>query len=309
MVCSVCGGQNSRVVREAIEMERECFRRYRFSRSRLGHAPVGLEGMDLTQFMHGSPAKLMACMSCGTLHRGQEQPATYESDRYDGALLRHLYPRYLQAFERKRKRYQPLLRPHAEVLEIGSHAGAFLEAAETWGWKPIGLDIGAETSEFAHRQGATVKRLAVADYTPHHQSLDAVFIWNCFEQLDDPRRSLSEARRLLNRHGIVILRVPNGDFYRRHNARDGRWLMTLGYNNLLGFPYLNGYNLGSLKRLLRSVDFEPIATFATNLLTPPYPEMSSRMREEWQRLETEAEHATPRASPWIEVVARAFAAE
>ena len=111
---------------EAIEMERECFRRYGFSKSRLGHAPVGLQGMDLTQFMHGSPAKLMACMSCGTLHRGQEQPATYESDRYDGALLRHLYPRYLREFERKRRNYQPLLRPHAEGWRLAATQAPFL---------------------------------------------------------------------------------------------------------------------------------------------------------------------------------------
>jgi SAM-dependent methyltransferase len=307
VACPVCGGQTFRALREAIEIERESLRRYRFAASRLGHAPVGLEGMDLTQFMHGSPAKVMACKGCGTLHRADEPTATYESDRYDSALLRHLYPRYLQAFERKRKHYQPLLRPHAEVLEVGSHTGAFLQSAETWGWKPTGLDIGTETSKFAQRQGAAVKRLPLAEYTPRLQLFDAVFIWNCFEQLDDPRRCLSEAQRLLNRHGLVVLRVPNGDFYSQHVATDQRWFPSLGYNNLLGFPYLIGYSLGSLERLLRSSDFEPIATFATNLLTPPYPEMSARVREEWRSLEIEAEHTAPTASPWIEVVARAFA--
>ena len=290
-------------------MEHEAFERYRFATLRLGHEPEGLEGMDLTHFMHGGPAKVTACTNCGTLHRRGERPATYESDRYDGALLRHLYPRYLQAFERKRTRYQSLLRAHAEVLEIGSHVGAFLESAETWGWRPIGLDIGVETSEFAQRQGATVKRLALADYTPCLRSFDAVFIWNCFEQLDDPRRSLREAQRLLSRHGLVVLRVPNAEYYCQHIARNKRWLPSLGYNNLLGFPYLNGYSLDSLERLLRSANFEPIATFATNLLTPPYPDMGARMSEEWKNLETEAECAPPRASPWIEVAARACSSQ
>ena len=307
VVCPVCGRHIFRVLRESIDLERESFLRRRFATSRLGRDPDGLEGMDLTQFMHGSPARIMACTSCGALHRGDELPATYESDRYDGALLRHLRPRYLEAFERKRKRYEPLLRPNAEVLEIGSHVGAFLESAENWGWKPIGLDIGEEISEFARRQGTTVKRFALADYAPGDSSLDAVFIWNCFEQLEHPRRSLLDAARLLSRHGLVVLRVPNGDFYRQHIVGDKRSFLSIGYNNLLGFPYLNGYSVGSLERLLRSANFEPIAAFATNLLTPPYPEMSARMSEEWQSVETEAEHAEPTSSPWIEVVARASA--
>ncbi len=263
--------------------------------------------MDLTQFMHGSPAAVVMCTKCGTLRRCDQEPANYESDRYDPALMRHLYPRYLRAFERKRPHYEPLLPPRAEILEIGSHVGAFLEAAEDWGWKPIGLDIGADTSEFARRQGATVKRIALTDYRPRIRPLDAVFIWNCFEQLDDPRGNLEEARRLVTPHGLVVLRVPNGDFYRKRIRRGRNRLRSLGYNNLLGFPYLHGYGLGSLERLLRSANFEPIASFATSLLVPPYPEMSEPLSQEWGRLEKEAEHGSARRSPWIEVVGRAFA--
>jgi len=290
-----------------MDTQRESFRRYKFVTSRLGHSPAGLEGMDLTQFMHGTPAPVMMCRNCGTLRRCDDEPANYEADRYDPALLRHLYPRYLRAFQRKRTHYEPLLPPRAEVLEIGSHIGAFLEAAENWGWKPIGLDIGADTSEFARRQGGTVKRIALTDYRPRLRQPDAVFIWNCFEQLEDPRQSLEDARRLVAHHGLVVLRVPNGDFYRERTADRRGWLRALGYNNLLGFPYLHGYGLDSLERLLRSANFEPTASFSTSLLVPPYPEMSPPLSEEWRKLETDAEHASARRSPWIEVVGRAFA--
>src|SRR5262249_22810727 len=152
------------------------------------------------------------------------------------------YPRYREAFERKRQIYRPLLPPAAEVLEIGSHLGAFLEVAENWGWKPIGLDIGAETGAFAKRQGATIKRAELAEFSPRLRRLDAVFIWNCFEQLEDPQRILAESRQRVAEHGLIVLRVPNGDFYRRSAPRQWR---SLTYNNLLGFPYLNGYGIAS----------------------------------------------------------------
>lgn len=245
------------------------------------------------------------CARCGTLRRWDEHRANYETDQYDAELLRLVYPRYLQAFERKRPRYEPLLRPRAEVLEIGSHVGAFLEAAENWGWKPIGLDIGAETSAFARRQGATVKRVALEDYSAQLRPVDAVFIWNCFEQLGDPQCSLKEARRLLARHGLVVLRVPNGEFYRQRIGGGRRWLPSLGYNNLLGFPYLNGYGVDALERLLRDAQFEPISTFATCLLTPPYPEMNPPLRHQWRTIEKQAERGEARGSPWIEIVGRA----
>lgn len=40
MIFPVCGGQNFRVLRRAIEIERESLRRYRIATARLGHAPV-----------------------------------------------------------------------------------------------------------------------------------------------------------------------------------------------------------------------------------------------------------------------------
>jgi hypothetical protein len=49
---------------------------------------------------------------------------------------------------------------------VGSHLGAFLEAAKKWGWRPIGLDIGESTSAFARKRGGTVKSTALDALRP-----------------------------------------------------------------------------------------------------------------------------------------------
>jgi hypothetical protein len=98
--------------------------------------------------------------------------------------MQHLYPRYRDAFDRKRDHFQARLRPGAEVLDVGSRLGAFFEIAETWGWKPMGLDIGRDTSVFARHQGGSVKQVSLEDYSPDRP--DATFIWNCFEELVNP---------------------------------------------------------------------------------------------------------------------------
>jgi hypothetical protein len=302
--CPLCGALTYRLVRSSREVELECQLRSEFVETRLGHSPAGLEGMDLTQFMHGGPAEIVACKSCGTVRRNEQDLARYESDLYDSALMRRLYPRYREAFARKRAHFQSLLRPGAEVLEVGSHLGAFLEIAETWGWKPVGLDIGRDTSAFARRQGGTVKQVSLDDYSPVGRP-DGIFIWNCFEQLGNPWDVMIRTRGLLSRHGLVVLRVPNVDFYREPSLGARDWFRALSYNNLLGFPYLNGYNLDALKWLLASTGFEAIAAFATSLLTPPYPEMGRSVRHEWHQTRIETENRGVANAPWIEIVGRA----
>jgi SAM-dependent methyltransferase len=290
-----------------IEHERNF--REAFVSSRLQRRPEFAESMDLTRFMHGGPARLLKCPACGLLVRDEGEPGNYATDIYDSALLSHLYPRYVRAFEDKRSQYLPALRNDAEVLELGSHLGAFLQTAEEWGWRPTGLDIGESTCAFARKRGLSVKRLTLDDYSPKLRKPEAIFIWNCFEQLEDPSRTLRQSYRLLDKHGLLLVRVPNADFYREQqwrlcNMRSQAALKLLGYNNLLGFPYLHGFTPATLDRLLRAHRFDPVATHNSSVIDPPYPQMSTRMRDEWRatRHESEGPHRT--GGPWIEILCR-----
>lgn len=302
--CALCGASDAFLVRSASGVERESDLRARFVAARLGRDPVGLEAMDLTQFMHGGPAEIVSCTRCGTIRRNEQEHAHYESDHYDPELMRCLYPRYRHAFAQKRHRYHSLLPPGAEVIEVGSHLGAFLEVAEGWGWRPTGLDIGRETSVFARRQGGTVKQVSLDEYSSRGRP-DAIVVWNCFEQIDDPWGMLLRARSMLVRHGLVVLRVPNAQFYRRPPLSAPDWFRALGYNNLLGFPYLNGYTIDALRRLFASTGFDVVAEFPASLLTPPYPEFTKRLRREWAYTRAGTEHLGAANGPWIEIVGRA----
>ena len=89
-------------------------------------------------------------------------------------------------------------------------------------------------------------------------AFDAVFIWNCFEQLPDPEDTLKTVRRMLKPSGLLVIRVPNLSFYRalRHSRDLGR--KALAYNNLLGFPYLYGYSMRTLDWLMQRMGFEHV---------------------------------------------------
>ncbi len=304
-------------------IEEECRDRERFVQERLARPASRDELKDLTDFFRQGKADILACAECKLLRREEhERPAveTYSEDEYDPSVMERLYPQYLDAFRKKEKPYRSLLPGGAKVLEIGSHYGAFLQTAEEWGWRAEGVDVGKDTSRFAQSKGFTVHRREIADCHFAEQSFDGVFIWNCFEQIDDPKPTLAECRRILKPDGLLIVRTPNGLFYslcetllgdaglRRGAAEFLREAM--GYNNLLGFPYLYGYSAATLERLIEPFGFRREGMLNSELITLPLPENAEWVDAE-ERAISEEVHMMARsvlanregdlAGPWIEV--------
>lgn len=286
-------------------LAREAREREGFVRRRFRGSPSKPELMDLTRFMHGGPGELHACGRCGVAVRREDAPeAHYENDTYDHDVLNSVYPRYRQAFAAKADFYIPLLPARAEVVEIGSHTGAFLEAAESWGWRATGLDIGADTSAFARKRGLSVRRECLHRTTLKAGSASAIFLWNCFEQLPDPGETLRDAHGLLKRDGLIVVRVPNLAFYLQQQRRRG--MLSLAHNNLLGFPYQLGYTPATLQSTLRRGGFEPIGGVDSYLLTLPFPQWTAALEREQRKTRVEQKAATPEklSGPWIEMICR-----
>jgi len=315
--CPCCAGTTFVPYLSEDEIAKEIELRHNFIFKRLDHTPQPTELMDLTEFMHGGPGRLMACSRCGVVIRDEAQAAHYEDDFYDPALMNHLYPKYLTAFREKAPLYRELLESGANVVELGSHFGAFLQTAEEWNWRPIGIDIGASTSEFSRARGLTVRHQSISEFSLRRSRADALFIWNCFEQLETPGDTLVEAHRLLQPHGLLVVRVPNFGFYanwrrRMWNGSAQTAIRRLGHNNLLGFPYRFGYTAPALTRLLRQSGFDPLAGHDANLITMPFPAMPrwvkreySEVRKDGVRVRNEQEQDPETvAGPWIEIVSR-----
>jgi SAM-dependent methyltransferase len=327
----------------AAALQAEIETRNAFIRERLRRKANRAELKDLTDFMHDGPARLLRCVSCGLAVRDEPEVRaadSYEEDPNDPDLMQHVYPRYVEAFRKKAEAWRDRLRPGASVIEVGSHLGGFLQAAEEWNWRPVGLDIGKDTSEFARHQGLTVRRETPQDTLLPAASADGVFIWNCFEQLAEPGSALENVRRLLRPGGLLALRVPNLRFYLEcrseehvHNGPrppEGRPRVPdpigaaarglcasddtdgLAWNNLLGFPYLYGYTAESLNRLAVRSGFEPVRGYNSELITLPFPDPStavsaeqianSRRIAEWSSRTTSESGAL--TGPWIEVIYR-----
>jgi SAM-dependent methyltransferase len=319
--CNICGGRSFTKTATATSIRREIRFRNDFVYSRLGRRGSRSELKDLTDFMHGFPAPLVECTGCRVITRWEKrvrETHSYEEDPNDPDLMTQVYPRYVSAFRNKREAYQLLLNPHADVLEIGSHLGAFLQTAEEWNWRPIGLDVGRDTSAFVRSKGLSVYRGVIEDCRLPAETFDGVFVWNCFEQLPDPGPVLAAIHGKLRRHGVLAIRVPNVVFYEMFSGEieeDGFAMRALAYNNLLGFPYLYGYTMESLNRLVTKWGFEPLRGFNSELVTMPFGDVSQRIFDEQTGISDAVEKWSARTThelltltgPWMELVYRKVA--
>ncbi len=325
--CPVCGSTAFSTLVPLSKVQEECRIRDRFIRERLTRPASPAELKDLTDFFHNEKADILACTGCTLLLRHEHEPPpaeTYSEDNYDPRVMDRLYPKYLDGFRRKEKPFRSLLPSAARVVEIGSHYGAFLQTAQEWGWRAEGVDVGKDTSRFAQSKGFTVHNAELRDCRYPAQTFDAVFIWNCFEQIDDAKPLLRECRRILKPNGVLTVRTPNGLFYAicQNLLRDPELdsgaaqflLEAMAYNNLLGFPYLYGHSVTTLQQLIEPFGFRREGMLNSELITLPLPENPDWVEKEERQINTEMrllarsvlrnQHGTL-TGPWIEVWFRA----
>jgi SAM-dependent methyltransferase len=307
VTCPVCESSAFEPAIAAHEIREEIRLRERFVLKQLGRKPSPAEAKDLTDFMHGFAAPVRACRGCGLLVRAERRvrdAESYSEDPNDPDIMRQLLPRYVRAFRNKAPGFRELLRHGADVLEIGSHLGAFLQVAEEWNWTAIGLDVGDDTSSFARANGFKVRREMVEDTRLAARSFDAVFVWNCFEQLPSPASTLDAIYGLLRPNGLAVIRVPNARFYLEMRSRGEA---ALAWNNLLGFPYLYGYSEQHVNRIANDRGFEFVRGFDSELITMPFPDLSEKTRERQcaaSRKVARSDIRSLQGGPWIEMAYR-----
>ncbi|HEU4565188.1 MAG TPA: methyltransferase domain-containing protein [Gemmatimonadaceae bacterium] len=312
--CPVCGSVESREVADAEEIRREVEALWAFHTARLrpGTPPERLA--DRVAFSQQPPVRVVECRGCGLVYRNPRERAfelrdTYAGEEPDENALEGLFRTQLGAYRAQAARLAAVSgKRSGSGLEVGSYVGGFLAAAAERGWRFEGLDINERAAAFARERGFTVAIGTLETFEPA-RTFDAVAIWNCFDQLPDPRLAAARARALLTPGGMLAIRVPNGAFYaalrpalRGVLAPAARAL--LAHNNLLTFPYRHGFTPSSLRRLLEAVELEVVSVHGDTLVP-----IADEWTRRWAALEERVVKRLLRGvgaerAPWIEMYAR-----
>ncbi|MEN3616253.1 methyltransferase domain-containing protein, partial [Plantactinospora sp. ZYX-F-223] len=97
----------------------------------------------------------------------------------------------------------------ASLVEAGSAGGFFVEAALRAGIAAEGVEVCAAAARFAReRLGVPVRHGCFESDVPE-RVVEAVCAFHVLEHVEDPRRFLLAARRMLAARGWLALEVPN----------------------------------------------------------------------------------------------------
>jgi SAM-dependent methyltransferase len=141
-----------------------------------------------------------------------------------------------------------------------------------------------DTSHFARAHGYATRSETLDACAFEAESFDGVFVWNTFEQIEEPKALLAEAHRILRPGGVLVLRVPNALFYAACQALGAD--VALGHANLLGFPHLFGYGSTSLDRVVNAARFETLRHIGDRHITPSLRPLTATAEREASRIDT-----------------------
>jgi SAM-dependent methyltransferase len=314
--CPVCNGADSNEIAGPDDVREEMEALWAFHTRRLRTDTPADRLTDRVAFSQAPPLRLVQCARCETVFRNPRERAFEVTDAYADETpsletLQSVHDALRDVSEQQATRLTEVSGRPGRGVEVGSYAGAFLGAAARSGWRFEGLDLNEAANEFVRALGYAVTCGDLTSFRTAHP-VDAVAIWNCFDQLPDPRVAARAARALLRPGGVLAIRVPNGAFYaalRRHlDGAAGPFARALlAHNNLLGFPYRHGFTVRSLALLLEDTGFDVVRSHGDALVP---------IADEWTRGWAAAEERMVKAAvkalaaldtdgaPWFEVYAR-----
>ena len=144
-----------------------------------------------------------------------------------------------------------------KVVDVGAGGGHFLAGAAQRGFMVEGFEKSRASREFAKQ--AFGLALRTDEFTTTSvESADMVTFWGLLEYVDQPRKFLAAARRVLGPRGMLIVEVPRVDCLGTHaQATDG----AVVARHMDPTSHINAFSDESLCTALVEEGFAPVAAW------------------------------------------------
>jgi 2-polyprenyl-3-methyl-5-hydroxy-6-metoxy-1,4-benzoquinol methylase len=155
----------------------------------------------------------LQCAGCG-LTKHEVTTDSYEGDFF-GTVADDYYRSYVaragQWRHEARARLRWVRRRHEprRLLELGSAAGYFLEAANAAGIEAVGVEPSRDVAAYAQGTLGVDVHIGTFETVDLPHGFDTICAWHVLEHIVDPLAFLEKARSHLERGGLVALEVPN----------------------------------------------------------------------------------------------------
>jgi 2-polyprenyl-3-methyl-5-hydroxy-6-metoxy-1,4-benzoquinol methylase len=146
------------------------------------------------------------------------------------------------------------------LLDIGCGMGDFIRVLKGFGWEVTGIEPSEEAAKNAKNSDLTIYNMSLEKFLTLHSENEfkfhAVTLINVLEHVPNPKEFLQHTKKLLQpQEGLLCVRVPNDfnkfQFYAERKLKKSAWWVSVP-------DHINYFNFGSLRTLLKSLNFEII---------------------------------------------------
>lgn len=173
-------------------------------------------GSEFRPFIREGQWQYVRCLNCGLICLQPQPSSSFLQDHYQDYLPVHpqeikRWRRLMsQVFTKSGNLIEEIMPMPGRLLDVGCGYGFFLEEMVQRGWQAEGIEISATGLNYARNKlGLTVSDKLLPRPDWQDNCYDVITLFYVIEHLQDPKSVLREARRLLRRDGLLLLRWPH----------------------------------------------------------------------------------------------------
>lgn len=178
----------------------------------------GSENKKFIKSEKGFP--ISKCLDCSLIYvsklpaieNGKVSGEYYIDDRIE---IENLRARYRKVTKYLVEQINELRPQKGKLLDVGCGYGFFLRDAKDDGWQVFGTDLSEVAVEYV-RENQEIPDVFCTDLSDEKltaQKFDVLNLTNVLEHVPSPTEILESCRQILSDDGLLLVRVPNMDFY------------------------------------------------------------------------------------------------
>lgn len=142
------------------------------------------------------------------------------------------------------------------ILDVGASNGEFLYNIRKRGADTYGVEINTKTANSALKLGLNIFVGFLAEAKYEDDFFDIINLCDILEHVTDPRKLLTECRRILKPGGVIIIRTPNMDCFWANVTLRLYYLFGIPWSAVIPPHHLHHFTLDNLNLLLKQNFFK-----------------------------------------------------
>lgn len=131
----------------------------------------------------------------------------------------------------------------SRLLEVGCSIGNTLEAAKLRNIDHLGIDVSKFAVDFCNKNGLNAKNASLTELNNSNEKFDLIYMQHVLEHFRNPFEVLAECNNLLNKNGLILIVVPNSDYYRAKKHKEKHRFYSISGVGTEHYVYFNYKNL------------------------------------------------------------------